>query len=133
MTSNPVWPVTEQGDLDADTIDRIDRLAPRLATAVRCGGSADVEALMRGMSWVHLAALAISVATLVDPDENDPQFKVRNIRDSLEGWTVPQLRAAHAAYQRGERDTRTKDGERIYCREHRRKQSTPQRMERPAS
>ncbi|MGB6179983.1 MAG: hypothetical protein WBF79_01940 [Rhodococcus sp. (in: high G+C Gram-positive bacteria)] len=96
------------GLLDSATIDEIDDVAGKLVEAVHCGGTADVDRIMRGMTWTHLAALALSVATLAEPASSPASYTL--------GFTAAHLRALHAAYQRGERGDVVRQGEVAYQR-----------------
>ncbi|MDG3012476.1 hypothetical protein G4X40_20255 [Rhodococcus sp. D2-41] len=108
--------------IDDDRIARIDQTAVALVGAVRDRDPAEVRQLVAGLDPVDLAALAISLAAMVDPDRTVGQ---------LLDWIEPdhphdedELRLAHAAYARGDRDSWTVRGERTYQRNRKRRHRT---------
>lgn len=111
---NSVWPISETGAIDEDTIERIDVVAPKFVDAVYFSGTADIEALVSGMAREHLIGLAISISTLAEPSE--PVKPLLSLVDPTEGWSIPALRVAHADFQAGDRRKKAREGERIYQR-----------------
>ncbi|SFA60866.1 hypothetical protein SAMN05444374_11645 [Rhodococcoides kroppenstedtii] len=100
-----VWDDCPGGRLDADTIDRIDTIAQPFVDAVHSADVAAVERITRGMSWTHLSALALSVASLAEPSAaRPPQL----------AWSIADLKWAHARYKKGGRTDRVRQGEALY-------------------
>jgi hypothetical protein len=94
-------------------------------TCARCG-----RRITRGGS--RRASLACRDCQMADPygtaailgndtPDTEPtiQRRARRVPDDRLTWTEPDLRAAHAAYRRGERDDWTVAGAREYNRRHR--------------
>nr|WP_212669295.1 hypothetical protein [Rhodococcus sp. 06-621-2] len=107
-------PMSNPPVLDEDTIGQIDLDAPLFVDAVHCGDPEAIERIVAGLDRTALIGLAISIASLAESTE--PTQPVLSLVDPSEGWSKPELRAAHAAYERGLRDYRTRLGERIYQR-----------------
>lgn len=109
-------------ELDEATIDKIDDRAIELVGVVRDGAKHDVARLTRDLDRTQLIALAVSVAALVDPEKPPSDLLAwlptppGERHEIYPGWTIDELRAAHAAHGRGVRMDRIIAGEQLYQR-----------------
>lgn len=81
------------------------------------GSTADVDRLTRSLGRAELIGLAISCAALADPDRTlDELLAWLPDPGITEGWTDAELRAAHAAFRKGDRTPQVRLGHQIYNR-----------------
>lgn len=110
MITNPL----PAAPLDDQTCERIDSIAQDFIDAVHQGDAPAIARLTLGLDRTQLIGLAISVASLAESEITT--LPILALVDATEGWSTPELRAAHAAYSAGDRRKKTAHGERIYQR-----------------
>lgn len=115
-----------------DLAEAMTAVALRMAAAVHDDGPTEVAAILATVDPADLDALAVVTAAMVPVDRTPaelldwldqatvrpPSAEPRTARDlpavSELGWTATQLRWAHTAYKRGDRDPRICAGNQIY-------------------
>ena len=100
------------------------RRAQRLACAVRDDGAWEVARQTDDLSHVELVALAVALAAMVPLDRSAADLLAWVDGPALPAgqrfpdlrWSDDALRLAHCAWNRGERDPWSTEGERLYQR-----------------